>query len=142
MDLTNEWEEGHQNGNQREYSQNRRGMSNGGSQDDRREQFYQYRNGNVSREDFGEELRRGRSEVTVISNAVLNHLTSQQRRPTNRVRFKIDRNILKKIIISKPFQSSNLLSAVLCLVKELDCASLEVVEHAVRCRIDELTESM
>jgi hypothetical protein len=40
------------------------------------------------------------------------------------------------------FQSSNLLSAVLCLVKELDCASLEVVEHAVRCRIDELTESM
>lgn len=84
LDLTNEWEEGHQNGN---HQQNRRGMTNGGgSQDDRREQFYQYRNGNVSREDFGEELRRGRSEVTVISNAVLNHLTSQQRRPTNRVR--------------------------------------------------------
>lgn len=60
-------------------------MSNGGSQDERKEQFYQYRNGNVSREDFGDELRRGRSEVTVISNAVLNHLTSQQRRPTNRV---------------------------------------------------------
>lgn len=60
-------------------------MSNGGSQDERREQFYQCRNGNMSREDFGEELRRGRSEVTVISNAVLNHLTNQQRRPTNRV---------------------------------------------------------
>lgn len=83
MDLTNEWEEGQQNGNHRE---NRRGMmSNGNSQDDRREQFYQYRNGNVSREDFGEELRRGRSEVTVISNAVLNHLSRQERRPTNRV---------------------------------------------------------
>lgn len=62
-------------------------MSNGGSQDERRENFYQYRNGNMSREDFGDELRRGRSEVTVISNAVLNHLTSQQRRPTNRVRY-------------------------------------------------------
>lgn len=36
------------------------------------------------------------------------------------------------------FQSSNLLSATLCLVKELDYPSLEVVEHAVRCRIDEL----
>lgn len=35
-------------------------------------------------------------------------------------------------------QSSNLLSATLCLVKELDYPSLEVVEHAVRCRIDEL----
>ncbi|TMW52186.1 hypothetical protein DOY81_002745 [Sarcophaga bullata] len=35
--------------------------------------------------------------------------------------------------------SSNLLSATLCLVKELDYPSLEVVEHAVRCRIDELS---
>jgi hypothetical protein len=89
LDLTNEWEEGQQNGNHRE---NRRAMmSNGNSQDrypdDRREQFYQYRNGNVSREDFGEELRRGRSEVTVISNAVLNHLSRQERRPMNRVSF-------------------------------------------------------
>lgn len=90
MDL-NEWEEGQQNGNHREP---RRGMTrNGNSQEqypeDRREQFYQYRNGNVSREDFGEELRRGRSEVTVISNAVLNHLSRQERRPTNRVSFNL-----------------------------------------------------
>lgn len=35
-------------------------------------------------------------------------------------------------------QNANLLSAVLCLVKELDTSSLEVVEHAVRCRIEEL----
>lgn len=84
MDL-NEWEEGQQNGNNREP---RRGMvRNGNSQEQYSEdrQFYQYRNGNVSREDFGEELRRGRSEVTVISNAVLNHLSRQERRPTNRV---------------------------------------------------------
>lgn len=90
MDL-NEWEEGQQNGNHREP---RRGMiRNGNSQEqypneDRREQFYQYRNGNISREDFGEELRRGRSEVTVISNAVLNHLSRQERRPINRVSLK------------------------------------------------------
>lgn len=86
MDL-NEWEEGQQNGNNREP---RRGMvRNGNSQEQYSEdrQFYQYRNGNVSREDFGEELRRGRSEVTVISNAVLNHLSRQERRPTNRVSF-------------------------------------------------------
>lgn len=41
-----------------------------------------------------------------------------------------------------PSQTSNLLSAVLCLVKELDQNSLEVVEHAVRCRIDELSDSI
>lgn len=38
------------------------------------------------------------------------------------------------------FQSSNLLSAVLCLVKELDYPSLEVVEMAVKCRMDELED--
>lgn len=37
-------------------------------------------------------------------------------------------------------QNSNILSAVLCLVKELDYPSLEVVEMAVRCRMDELDE--
>ncbi|XP_045531413.1 uncharacterized protein F09G8.5 isoform X3 [Pieris brassicae] len=35
-------------------------------------------------------------------------------------------------------RNSNLLSAVLCLVKELDYPSLEVAEMAVRCRMDEL----
>lgn len=64
-------------------------ISNGGSQDrypEERREFYQYRNGNVSREDFGEEMRRGRSENTVISNAVLSHLAGLHRRPVNRVR--------------------------------------------------------
>ncbi|XP_066138161.1 cilia- and flagella-associated protein 410 isoform X2 [Euwallacea fornicatus] len=37
-------------------------------------------------------------------------------------------------------RNSNILSAVLCLVKELDYPSLEVVEMAVRCRMDELME--
>jgi cilla- and flagella-associated protein len=91
-DLTGaaEWEEGHQNGN-RDYPQRRGVMSNGGSQDrypaDERREFYPYRNGNVShsREDFGEEIRRGRSENTVISNAVLSHLAGMHRRPVNRV---------------------------------------------------------
>ena len=87
-----DWEENNQNGNHREYPQEktRRGMiTNGGSQDrypdERRENFYQYRNGNMSREDFGEDLRRGRSENTVISNAVLSHLAGLHRRPVNRV---------------------------------------------------------
>jgi hypothetical protein len=35
-------------------------------------------------------------------------------------------------------QSSNILSAVLCLIKELDYPHLEVVEVAVRSRMDEL----
>ncbi|XP_047524263.1 cilia- and flagella-associated protein 410-like isoform X3 [Pieris napi] len=39
-------------------------------------------------------------------------------------------------------RSSNLLSAVLCLVKELDYPSLEVAEMAVRCRMDELANSI
>jgi len=45
-----------------------------------------------------------------------------------------------------PFQrrpvtrNSNILSAVLCLVKELDYPSLEVVEMAVRCRMDQFAD--
>ncbi|XP_050300944.1 cilia- and flagella-associated protein 410-like isoform X3 [Anthonomus grandis grandis] len=37
-------------------------------------------------------------------------------------------------------RNSSILSAVLCLVKELDYPSLEVLEMAVRCRMDELDE--
>ncbi|XP_063701045.1 cilia- and flagella-associated protein 410 isoform X4 [Culicoides brevitarsis] len=93
--------------------------------------MYAYRNGNSSREELDEQTERRRNEVkraenritdstSVISNTVLNHLHGIHRRPMGR--------------------NSNLLSATLCLVKELDYPSLEVVEHAVRCRIDELTE--
>ncbi|XP_017071436.1 adenylate cyclase, terminal-differentiation specific isoform X2 [Drosophila eugracilis] len=56
--------------------------------------------------------------TTTLSASVMNHYSGYHRRPVNR--------------------SSNLLSATLCLVKELDYASLEVLEHAVRCRIDEM----
>ncbi|XP_016966468.1 uncharacterized protein LOC108035374 isoform X6 [Drosophila biarmipes] len=56
--------------------------------------------------------------TTTLSASVMNHYTGYHRRPVNR--------------------NSNLLSATLCLVKELDYASLEVLEHAVRCRIDEM----
>ena len=38
------------------------------------------------------------------------------------------------------FQNSNILSAVLCLIKELDGPSLEVAEMAVRCRMEELED--
>jgi len=56
--------------------------------------------------------------------------------------------LLEKILDSpsKPYptrpknRNSNILSAVLCLIKELDCASLEVVEMAVRCRMEELDD--
>lgn len=37
-------------------------------------------------------------------------------------------------------KNSNILSAALCLVKELDYPSLEVLDMAVRCRMDELDE--
>lgn len=50
----------------------------------------------------------------------MNHQPPYHRRPTTR--------------------NSNILSAVLCLVKELDYPSLEVVEMAVRCRMDELED--
>ncbi|XP_075218547.1 uncharacterized protein LOC142323155 isoform X3 [Lycorma delicatula] len=50
----------------------------------------------------------------------INHQPPYHRRPTTR--------------------NSNILSAVLCLVKELDYPSLEVVEMAVRCRMDELED--
>ena len=38
------------------------------------------------------------------------------------------------------FQNSNVLSAILCLIKEIDGPSLEVVEMAVRCRMEELED--
>uniref|UniRef100_A0A182RVZ6 U2A'/phosphoprotein 32 family A C-terminal domain-containing protein n=1 Tax=Anopheles funestus TaxID=62324 RepID=A0A182RVZ6_ANOFN len=152
MDLT-EWDESspaghHQNNNnnggqhssnshhqqqqqhhgQTNYQQNRRSIA--GSTVNERE-LYQYRNGNgkgpESRDEW-EDVDRRRNEnrrsdsrfndsASVISNALLNHFAGVHRRP-----------------------NSNLLSATLCLVKELDYPSLEVVEHAVRCRIDELAE--
>ena len=45
--------------------------------------------------------------------------------------------ILKYLIL---FQNSNILSAVLCLIKELDGPSLEVAEMAIRCRMEELDD--
>ncbi|XP_037908628.1 cilia- and flagella-associated protein 410 isoform X5 [Hermetia illucens] len=115
-DLT-EWDEQHQyNG----HNQQRRSAG---------EDRYAYRNGNCPREreewEDGDRPRNRRNEgrfsdtASVVSNAVLNHYAGYHRRPVNR--------------------NSNLLSATLCLVKELDYPSLEVVEHAVRCRIDELS---
>uniref|UniRef100_A0AAG5DE21 U2A'/phosphoprotein 32 family A C-terminal domain-containing protein n=1 Tax=Anopheles atroparvus TaxID=41427 RepID=A0AAG5DE21_ANOAO len=118
---------------QSNYQQNRRSIA--GSTVNERE-LYQYRNGNGngkgpdSRDEW-EDVDRRRNEnrrsdsrfndsASVISNALLNHFAGVHRRPVSR--------------------NSNLLSATLCLVKELDYPSLEVVEHAVRCRIDELAE--
>ena len=44
------------------------------------------------------------------------------------------------ILITSSFQNSNILSAVLCLIKELDAPSLEVAEMAIRCRMEELDD--
>jgi cilla- and flagella-associated protein len=97
MDLT-EWEDNqtpHNGNHQNGHPQRRNMMSNGGSQDrypEERRELYQYRNGNMSREDFGEEMtdrrREGRRD-NGISNAVLNHLAGLHRRPVNRVSFEI-----------------------------------------------------
>ncbi|XP_032575977.1 double-stranded RNA-binding protein Staufen homolog isoform X5 [Drosophila sechellia] len=87
-----------------------------------------YRNGSA-RENGGEWDPEDRSRArrpegrysdgtSSLSASVMNHYSGYHRRPINR--------------------NSNILSAALCLVKELDYASLEVLEHAVRCRIDEL----
>lgn len=73
-DLT-EWDENQHNGNTNGHQTNghsngpnRRSMiSNGGSTEryagERPNEVYQYRNGNVSREDFGEDVERRRGEV-------------------------------------------------------------------------------
>ncbi|KFM60116.1 hypothetical protein X975_16279, partial [Stegodyphus mimosarum] len=37
-------------------------------------------------------------------------------------------------------RAANILSAVLCLIKELDWASLEVVDTAIHCQMEELEE--
>lgn len=109
--------------------------------------MYAYRNGNSSREELDEQaerrqVKRAENRITdstsVISNTVLNHLHGIHRRPVNRVSKFLVSSHTKHNLLNP--QNSNLLSATLCLVKELDYPSLEVVEHAVRCRIDELTE--
>ncbi|XP_055842097.1 cilia- and flagella-associated protein 410 isoform X10 [Episyrphus balteatus] len=131
-DLT-EWEEHQQHNNQYSNGVAPRGhpmeRRSAGAADREISDRYNYRNGNVREngdwEDREERPRTARrpegrfnDSASVVSTAVLNHY-SYHRRPINR--------------------SSNLLSATLCLVKELDYPSLEVVEHAVRCRIDELS---
>lgn len=95
MDLT-EWDENgspHNGNHQNGHSQHATRRSNGCSQDrypEERRDLYQYRNGNVSREDLGDDMhdrrREGRRDNSVISNAVLNHLAGLHRRPVNRVR--------------------------------------------------------
>ncbi|GAB0090268.1 uncharacterized protein DMENIID0001_049790 [Sergentomyia squamirostris] len=125
VDLT-EWDEQQQQQQQQHGGGGHPGRRNGGEPP---RDSYAYRNGNANREEWDDsvEMRRrdprrtdGRfnDSASVVSNAVLNHYASYHRRPVNR--------------------NANLLSATLCLVKELDYPSLEVVEHAVRCRIDEL----
>ena len=42
------------------------------------------------------------------------------------------------IVVSMLFQNANVLQAVLCLVKDLDAESLEVVADAVRIRLEAL----
>ncbi|KAG8227550.1 hypothetical protein J437_LFUL000650 [Ladona fulva] len=42
--------------------------------------------------------------------------------------------------VPRPKTRSNVLSAILCLLKELDYPSLEVVEMAVRSRMDEFED--
>lgn len=66
------------------------------------------------------------------------HRPPFNRRPVKRVRSVF--GDVHSYGINVNLQNSNILSAVLCLVKELDCPSLEVVEMAVRCRMDELDE--
>ena len=96
-------------------------ITNGGSQDrypDERRDIYQYRNGNVSREDFGEEMsdrRRERGRDNNISNAVLNHLAGMHRRPVNRVSF----NIVSMNLLNKPKH--------FCLFLELESVISSVV---------------
>lgn len=70
------------------------------------------------REHARRERDRESVEAAAISSAVMAEHRGFTRRPVTR--------------------NSNLLSAVLCLVKELDYPSLEVAEMAVRCRMDEL----
>ncbi|XP_062544509.1 GATA zinc finger domain-containing protein 10 isoform X2 [Armigeres subalbatus] len=128
--LSNQQQQPQQQQQQQPYTQSYRRSIGANSERD----LYQYRNGNSKgpdQRDEWEDVDRRRNEnrrsdsrfndnASVISNAVLNHFAGVHRRPVNR--------------------NSNLLSATLCLVKELDYPSLEVVEHAVRCRIDELAE--
>ena len=37
-------------------------------------------------------------------------------------------------------QNANILSAVLCLIKELDYGSLEVVDTTIHCRMEEMED--
>ena len=74
---------------------------------------------------------------------VANRAISPQRpypvRPKNRVSSDYRANITRLTNIEN-FQNSNVLSAILCLIKEIDGPSLEVVEMAVRCRMEELED--
>ena len=76
---------------------------------------------------------------------VANRAISPQRpypvRPKNRVsRVATTELNITRLTNIENFQNSNVLSAILCLIKEIDGPSLEVVEMAVRCRMEELED--
>ena len=52
----------------------------------------------------------------------------------------VQAEFLHLLVLNLFFQNSNVLSAILCLIKEIDGPSLEVVEMAVRCRMEELED--
>lgn len=94
-------------------------IANGGSQDrypeETRRDLFQYRNGNASREDLGDEIvrRDTRRDNSVINNAVLNHLAGLHRRPVNRVRLK---EICLKLLVLNVVSISELEPFISCFV--------------------------
>ncbi|XP_069958703.1 uncharacterized protein [Cherax quadricarinatus] len=78
----------------------------------------------IVQQHYDSAYRRAEQQIDTITRAVASERTS----PT------------KPYPARPKTRNANLLSAVLCLVKELDYTSLEVVEMAVRCRMEELDD--
>ncbi|XP_044738061.1 uncharacterized protein LOC123299780 isoform X2 [Chrysoperla carnea] len=106
----------YQNYHQSSHRQN----DGGGGSDGSNNGHYDYPQSNAQMRQSQREVRDRNNDRCERNSCAVNHRPPFHRRPVTR--------------------NSNILSAVLCLVKELDYPSLEVVEMAVRCRMDELED--
>ncbi|KAG0710816.1 hypothetical protein GWK47_002424 [Chionoecetes opilio] len=93
--------------------------------------------------------RVGRSQVATFrgeSRAVQQHYDNAHRQADQQIDTATRSVVPERPSPTKPYparpktRNANLLSAVLCLIKELDYTNLEVVEMAVRCRMEELDD--
>ncbi|XP_042230307.1 uncharacterized protein LOC121871841 isoform X4 [Homarus americanus] len=95
---------------------------------------------------YAQQFNSSRSDSTRVVQQLQQHYDNAYRRAEQQIDTASRAVASERSSPTKPYparpktRNANLLSAVLCLIKELDYTSLEVVEMAARCRMEELDD--